>query len=183
MSRAQAIVYRGDRVLMVKHRNKGEEWWCLPGGGFLENEAPEAAAIRELREECCVHGSVIRKTSVVSYGAGDKHHTFLVDIGEQEAKLGLDPEHSGIEPKLVNVRWMELAELPERDRAYLWGAGAAVRSAVRGTRGVVGSRLELPGLAVGFRERTQTKRRVELPSAAILGVVARYSPRRVPRSP
>ncbi len=36
MSRAQSIVCRGDRILMVKHRADGVEWWCLPGGGILE---------------------------------------------------------------------------------------------------------------------------------------------------
>jgi hypothetical protein len=32
MARAQCIAYRGDRLILAKHRRNGEEWWCLPGG-------------------------------------------------------------------------------------------------------------------------------------------------------
>lgn len=31
-ARALAMVLRGDRILMVKHRHEGQEWWCLPAG-------------------------------------------------------------------------------------------------------------------------------------------------------
>ena len=51
MPRAQCIVHRKNRLLMVKHRLNGEEWWCLPGGGIEEGESPSEAAVRELKEE------------------------------------------------------------------------------------------------------------------------------------
>ena len=57
VSRAQSIVCRGDRVLMVKHQAGETEWWCLPGGGIHDGESPEDAALRELQEECRVTGS------------------------------------------------------------------------------------------------------------------------------
>ena len=50
MPRVQAIVVRGDYVLMVKHRQDGAEYWCLPDGGQLPGEAPEEGALRKLRE-------------------------------------------------------------------------------------------------------------------------------------
>ena len=46
MSRAQCIVHRQKRILMVKHRHKEEEWWCLPGGRIEEDETPEQAALK-----------------------------------------------------------------------------------------------------------------------------------------
>ena len=66
MSRAQCIVCRDNRVLMVKHSQDGEEWWCLPGGGIEEEESPEEASLRELFEECSVRGRIVRPTSVVT---------------------------------------------------------------------------------------------------------------------
>jgi 8-oxo-dGTP diphosphatase len=123
MPRAQSIVYRDSRVLMVKHRDQDSEWWCLPGGGICEGELPADAALRELAEECNVAGTIVRVTSVVTYAPDDCHHTFLVDIGRQEPSLGYDPECAGREPILVDVRWLALEDLPERDRAFLWSAG------------------------------------------------------------
>lgn len=40
----------GDRILLIRH-SYGSGQWTFPGGGIKRNEAPEAAARRELREE------------------------------------------------------------------------------------------------------------------------------------
>ena len=121
--RAQCIVHRGNRLLMVKHRHQGLEWWCLPGGGGAEDERPAEAAVRELREECHVEGTVVRETSVQPFSNGDCAYTYLIDIGDQEPRLGHDPEFADDEQVLAEVRWMTLSELPERDRAFVWAGG------------------------------------------------------------
>ena len=125
MSRVQAIVIRDDRILMVKHSQNGQEWWCLPGGGQEANETPDQGALRELKEECKVSGAIVRKTSYVSYSPDDETHSFLVDIGNQNPLLGYDPEvaYGKQEHALVDVQWLRLCEIPERDRTFLWAAG------------------------------------------------------------
>jgi 8-oxo-dGTP diphosphatase len=123
MTRAQCIVHRKHKVLMVKHRLGGREWWCLPGGGVEGGETPAEAAIRELWEECGVHGTVIRETARNFYPAQDQSYTYLVDIGEQAIHTGSDPEFPEDGQVLVDVMWMALSEVPERDRAFLWAAG------------------------------------------------------------
>ncbi|RKU14670.1 hypothetical protein C6501_07955 [Candidatus Poribacteria bacterium] len=107
---------------MVKHRHKGEEWWCLPGGRIEEDETPEQAALRELREECRVEGTIIRPTSVVTFAPNDQYYTYLIEIGTQVVSLGSDPELKENQV-LVDVAWICLNELTERDRAFLWTAG------------------------------------------------------------
>jgi len=123
MIRAQCIVHWGDRLLMAKHRLDGEEWWCLPGGGLEPGETAAQAAIRELKEECGVIGKLVRQTSHMIDEAGVESITFLMDIGNQEPLMGTDPEFEKCNQILVDLRWMRLAEIPERDRAYLWAAG------------------------------------------------------------
>jgi ADP-ribose pyrophosphatase YjhB (NUDIX family) len=108
---------------MVKHRVNGEEWWCLPGGGVEHGETAVNAAIRELLEECSVNGKVVRQTSQVSEEPGLHTTSFLIDIGDQEPQMGVDPELSPDGQVIVDMQWLTLAEIPERDRAYLWASG------------------------------------------------------------
>ena len=108
---------------MVKHRHQGREWWCLPGGGIDGEESPQEAVLRELEEECCVDGKIVRQISFVEELDGIKTYTFLVDIGNQEPRLGFDPEFRNGEQLIGDLKWLKLSEIPERDRAFLWSAG------------------------------------------------------------
>ena len=125
MPRVQAIVVRDGRVLMVKHHQNGEEWWCLPGGAQEADEAPGQGALRELREECTVDGVIVRQTSHVSYAPDDETYSFLIDIGDRHPSLGHDPEVAEGKQALalVDVQWLRLSEISERDRTFLWAAG------------------------------------------------------------
>jgi 8-oxo-dGTP diphosphatase len=123
MIRAQCIVHRARQILMVKHCQDGEEWWCLPGGGVEPYETAAEAALRELKEECGVVGHIVCQTSQTMNGADIQSVTFLVEIGDQQLHMGADPEFSHMDQILVDLRWMILTEIPERDRAYLWAAG------------------------------------------------------------
>ena len=123
--RAQCLVVRDNKILMVKHKQGNDEWYCSPGGGIEAGETPEQAAIRELQEECNVSGTIIKKTSVYVDPFDDCNffYTFHVDIGNQVPSLGHDPEF-GIETQyLTEVRWMALNEISEIDRAHLWASG------------------------------------------------------------
>jgi 8-oxo-dGTP pyrophosphatase MutT (NUDIX family) len=110
---------------MVKHKHDNVEYYCSPGGGIEDEETPEQAAIRELKEECNVDGKIIKKTSeyVDPYDDNNFFYTFYMDIGDQVPFLGYDPELSSDDQILSEIRWLSLDELTEVDRAYLWAAG------------------------------------------------------------
>jgi len=123
--RAQCLVIRDGKILMVKHTHGNEAWYCTPGGGIEKGETPEQAAIRELQEECNVSGVILKKTSeyIDPYDDSNFFYTFYIDIGNQIPSLGYDPEESIENPVLTEVRWMSLDEICEVDRAFLWASG------------------------------------------------------------
>jgi len=121
--RSQCIIVRDGKILMAKHCQDGDEWRCLPGGAIEKGETPEEAALRELLEECCVQGEIIKKTSEYPDPISNGYnYTFWVDIGNQVPILGEDPEMKD-NPILFGIDWLSLKEICERDRAYLWSAG------------------------------------------------------------
>ena len=122
-SRSVAVVVRDGKLLMERVFYFGREFFTLPGGGIEKNETPEKAVIRELKEECGVDGTIIRPLAV-QYKSGGAEYSFEVSIPDnQEPVTGYDPEEPADNPPLKEVLWMELDEMPERDRAFLWYYG------------------------------------------------------------
>ncbi|MBN2239740.1 MAG: NUDIX hydrolase [Dehalococcoidales bacterium] len=126
-ARAQCLIHRGNRVLLVKCYLKFHKkaFWLLPGGGIEKGETPEEAALRELKEECCVDGVIIRKVQVEDFTETSSiynyYHTFLIDIGDQKPELGEDPDIP--EPVLQEVKWMTLDEISETEKTFLFSSG------------------------------------------------------------
>ncbi len=122
--RAQCLVHRENKILLLQHLVNGKHFWALPGGSVEGNETISEAALRELDEECCVSGEIIRETSRWS-GLLHETYTFLVEIGDQTPSLGSDPEvaQGKQELALMDIRWLRLSKIPERDRSFLWSAG------------------------------------------------------------
>jgi len=117
------MVTKDNKVLMVKHKMNESEYFTIPGGGIEKGETAEQAAVRELREECGVCGTIIKKLSEYLLPDNMTLSVFHMDIGGQIPKLGYDPELSADAQILTEVRWLALNEVCERDRAFLWASG------------------------------------------------------------
>lgn len=123
--RSQAVVCRDGKILLVEHILNGRNFFNLPGGGIDENETPEEAAIRELKEEACVKGTIVRPLAIeYKPDLESRIYSFLVEIPKDATpQKGVDPELSEGEQTIRSVKWLALNEIAERDRAYLFGAG------------------------------------------------------------
>jgi len=116
---AKAIVVESGRILLVRNRDAGGDWYCLPGGGQAHGEAVGDALKRECLEEIGCQIVVGRVLFVRDYIA--EHHEFaLQDAGAHQVEImfechlapGSIPE-VGDDPDgmQTGVAWVALATL------------------------------------------------------------------------
>jgi ADP-ribose pyrophosphatase YjhB (NUDIX family) len=70
----------GGGVLLVRH-SYGPRVWALPGGGLARGEAPEAAAVRELREELGCGLARIEQVATLEETISGAPHTAYIFTG------------------------------------------------------------------------------------------------------
>ena len=100
------VVDRGE-VLVIMRRKDGRQYAVLPGGGIEPDETPEAACLRELREETGLHGT-LGETLAVDSGPTGPAIYFRVKVDRRALALG-DPEKSRMTPENhYEPRWLRL---------------------------------------------------------------------------
>lgn len=83
--RVSAVILRGEKILLIRHRRDARFYWVLPGGGLEIGESLMACAAREVHEETGLDVKILRLLYVgeILYPSRKKHVLNLIFLGEQ----------------------------------------------------------------------------------------------------
>lgn len=108
---ATAIIDRRGRILVLRRSPKEKVlpgFWDLPGGTSRLKESPEAAAIREVKEECGLRVGNLRLFGHISEwdkGKQEKFVTLIFETRKYQGRIKLNPrDHE-------EYAWMTKTEL------------------------------------------------------------------------
>lgn len=123
-NRSMVFVIRNKKILVEKLFYDNRYFYSIPGGGIEEGETPEETAIRELKEECGLDGTIVKKLTEVYRANGSTEYVFEVNVSDDQTPIkGYDPEEPEDNQPIKDVCWMRLDQLSEKDRAFLWSYG------------------------------------------------------------
>lgn len=109
-----ALIFDGDRILLVQRGNEPYKgWWSLPGGGVETGERLEAAILREVQEETGLEVEIVQLATIFERLMPDaegrcEYHYVLIDY---ECRITGGTLEAGDDS--AAVAWFPLDELKE----------------------------------------------------------------------
>jgi len=109
--RVAVVIVEKDKILLVRHRKNGRQYWLLPGGGLEYGETIEECAQRELFEEGHIDIEVGDLLFVSESIPHDKHR-HVVNMYYEAVWLGGELM-LGQDKVLDDIKMVDISEVPD----------------------------------------------------------------------
>jgi 8-oxo-dGTP diphosphatase len=101
---AAALVIHKGKILLVRSSTTQLKW-AFPGGKQENNETPQSAASREIREELGIDIEIQRELGSYMYAKGNRSFIIKCFVAETaKSDLRIDPD------EIIEARWCTLKE-------------------------------------------------------------------------
>jgi 8-oxo-dGTP diphosphatase / 2-hydroxy-dATP diphosphatase len=108
------------RILLgMKKKGWGTGRWNGFGGNVEEGETIEAAAQRELLEECGVTATELKKVGVIEFRFTNKEHVTEVHVFSTNEFIGEPIESDEMRPQWFDIKDVPFDEMWEADRHWI----------------------------------------------------------------
>ena len=92
--RASAIILKGDKILLMHRIIHEKDYYILPGGGIEDQESPEQAVIREVKEETNFDTTKVKRLFTFQDHNNNRYHNVfkilqykgIMQLGGPESK-------------------------------------------------------------------------------------------------
>lgn len=113
--RANALIIKGGKILLIHRIKGGKEYFVLPGGSVEKDESIARAAVREAKEETGLAVVVIDKELWKYHNNADDrdHHYFLVTKYSGKLRLGSPEINRVSKTNKYFLEWRDLNELKD----------------------------------------------------------------------
>ena len=102
--RGAAVVLSGERMLLIRYSPAVRDGYFIPGGSVEPGETPAVAAVRELKEETGLLGTVERLLATVLNRSREEHYHLVTTAGGEPTPLDLTAGQT--------LEWVPVADLP-----------------------------------------------------------------------
>ena len=115
--RVAAIIIKDNKILLMRRRKEGQEYFVFPGGGINEGESVEQAITREIKEELSLDVKIDKALFQIE-NRGQQELYFLIK------EFSGTPELSGPEKERMNENnqyyptWIDLDKISDLDNLY-----------------------------------------------------------------
>jgi 8-oxo-dGTP pyrophosphatase MutT (NUDIX family) len=109
--RAAILIVRKGRLLLMRRRKAGDDYYALPGGKIEPGESPEQAAVREILEETSLRVTIDRPLGTLR-NEGRTEHYFLAGEVRGRVRLGGPELERCCEENFYELEWVAAGDLP-----------------------------------------------------------------------